>query len=212
MIWTMIRGLTITFVMFCTMGLSVSISAATDDDLDTLALWLTGSFSSERQAKFDSSYYHVELHMNRIWRSRTDGIWMIVEQAMATSAQAPYRQRVYRIRRVEENMIEIEIYAWKDPKRVIGAWKDSTLVAELTPSDLLQRRGCEVYLQRDEIKFFGSTHGTACSSDIRGASYATSEVNIAEKILTSWDRGFTTDGQQVWGAIKGPYYFLRQKP
>lgn len=207
-----IRGWAVVLVTLCTLGLAPSMRASADDDLDTLALWLTGSFSSERQAKFDSSYYHVELHMNRIWRPRTDGIWMIVEQAMATSPQAPYRQRVYRIRRVEENMIEIEIYVWKDPKRVIGAWMDSTIVAEMTPTDLTQRRGCEVYLQRDEFKFFGSTHGTACSSDIRGASYATSEVNIADKILTSWDRGYTTDGQQVWGATKGPYYFLRQKP
>ncbi len=207
-----IRRSIVALVMLCTMGLAPGVHAAADDDLDTLALWLTGSFSSERQAKFDSNYYHVELHMRRIWPTRTDGIWIIVEQAMASSPQAPYRQRVYRLQRVEENMIEIEIYTWKDPKRVIGAWKDSAMVAEMSPVDLLQRRGCEVYLQRDEFKFFGSTHGTACASDIRGASYATSEVNIAEKILTSWDRGFTPDGQQVWGATKGPYYFLRQKP
>lgn len=208
----MIRGLTLTAMVVLCLSRVPTVYAAADEDLDTLALWMTGSFSSERQAKFDTSYYHVELHMNRIWRTRTDGIWMIVEQAMATNPQAPYRQRVYRIRRVEENMIEIEIYTWKDPKPVIGAWRDSTLVADMSPSDLVQRRGCEVYLQRDEFKFFGSTHGTACTSDIRGASYATSEVNIAEKILTSWDRGFTTDGQQTWGAVKGPYYFLRQKP
>lgn len=212
MMFTAIRGLTVTFVVFLAMGVAPSMRAAGDEDLDTLARWLSGSFSSERQSKFDTSYYHVELHMNRIWRTRNDGIWMIVEQAMAASAQAPYRQRVYRIRRVEENMIEIEIYTWKDPKRVIGAWKDSAMLADLSPSDLMLRRGCEVYLQRDEFKFFGSTHSTACSSDIRGASYATSEVNIAEKLLTSWDRGFTADGQQVWGAVKGPYYFLRQKP
>lgn len=207
-----LRGLTLALLMVGSMSLAPSVHAAADEDLDTLAHWMTGSFSSERQAKFDTSYFDVHLHMSRIWRTRTDGIWMIVEQAMAASPQAPYRQRVYRIRRVEENMIEIEIYTWKDPKRVIGAWKDSTLVADLSPSELTQRRGCEVYLQRDEFKFFGSTHGTACTSDIRGASYATSEVNIAEKILTSWDRGFTSDGQQVWGAVKGPYYFLRQKP
>lgn len=95
---------------------------------------------------------------------------------------------------------------------MVGAWRDVTGLDDLSPSDLVRRRGCEVYLQRDEVKFLGSTHGTACSSDIRGASYATSEVQISANVISSWDRGFTSAGEQVWGAVKGPYYFLRQKP
>ncbi|MBU3698527.1 MAG: hypothetical protein FGM33_00750 [Candidatus Kapabacteria bacterium] len=209
-----------TRLLLCLGAVCVSVTAAAsarttsadDPDLDTLAMWLTGSFSSERHSKLDTSYYHVVLNMQRMWKDRTDGIWIVVEQAMAATPEAPYRQRVYRLLRVEENMIEIEIYAWKDPKRVVGAWKNIAALDELKPSDLALRRGCEVYLQRDDVKFFGSTHGTACASDIRGASYATSEVQIAASVITSWDRGFTTSGDQAWGAVKGPYYFLRQNP
>lgn len=200
----------VAFIMASTV--SAARGTETDTDLDTLAMWLTGTFSSERHAKLDSAYRHVILNMQRMWKQRTDGIWIIVEQAMAETPDAPYRQRVYRLLRVEENMIEIEIYAWKDPKRTIGAWKDVAKLDELNPTDLVIRRGCEVYLQRDDVKFFGSTHGTACSSDIRGASYATSEVQIAASVITSWDRGFTASGEQAWGAVKGPYYFLRQIP
>lgn len=207
-----LRGLC-TAILLITFSLSASpLRAAGDEDLDSLVKWLSGSFSSQRQSAVDTAYFHVDLHMGRIWNDRTDGIWMIVEQAMAKSPQAPYRQRVYNIKRVEENMIELIVYAWKDPKRVIGGWKDASLVADLSPADLTLRRGCEVYLQRDEFKFLGGTHGTACSSDIRGASYATSEVQIADKIIASWDRGYAATGDQVWGAVKGPYYFLRQKP
>ncbi|MFN4907905.1 MAG: chromophore lyase CpcT/CpeT [Bacteroidota bacterium] len=183
-----------------------------DVDIDTLAMWLTGSFSSQKHSEIDSAYHNVVLNMQPFWKQRTDGVWIIVEQAMAATPDAPYRQRVYRVLRVEENMIEIEIYTWKDPKRVVGAWRDVTGLDDLSPSDLVRRRGCEVYLQRDEVKFLGSTHGTACSSDIRGASYATSEVQISANVISSWDRGFTSAGEQVWGAVKGPYYFLRQKP
>lgn len=203
-------GIALLTIMF---SLSAStLRAADDEDLDSLVKWLSGSFSSQRQSTVDTAYFNVDLHMNRIWNDRTDGVWMIVEQAMATSPQAPYRQRVYNIKRVEENMIELVVYAWKDPKPVVGGWKDASLVGSLRPSDLTLRRGCEVYLQRDEFKFLGGTHGTACSSDIRGASYATSEVQIADKIIASWDRGYSAKGDQVWGAVKGPYYFLRQKP
>lgn len=183
-----------------------------DVDIDTLAMWLTGSFSSQKHSEIDSAYHNVVLNMQPIWKQRTDGVWIIVEQAMAATPDTPYRQRVYRVLRVEENMIEIEIYTWKDPKRVVGAWRDVAWLDDLSPSDLVRRRGCEVYLQRDEVKFLGSTHGTACSSDVRGASYATSDVQISATVISSWDRGFTSAGEQVWGAVKGPYYFLRQKP
>lgn len=181
-----------------------------DIDVEVLATWLEGSFSSQLQAKADTTYLDIRLRMKRIWHARTDGYWFVVEQAVATSQEAPYRQRVYNVRRVEENMIESRTFTWKDPSRVKGAWKDTTLVDGLTPSDLVLRRGCEVYLQLDAMHYFGSTHGTACSSDLRGASYATSEVKIYRDRIISWDRGFSADNQQVWGATKGGYVFVRQ--
>ena len=44
----------------------------------------------------------------------------------------------------------------------------------------------------------------------RGASYATSEVELREERITSWDRGYDGEGLQVWGATEGPYRFDRQ--
>lgn len=182
-----------------------------DIDLEVLAVWLEGSFSSKEQAATDSTYLDIRLRMKRIWHTRTDGYWFVVEQAVATSQDAPYRQRVYQVRRVEERMIESRTFTWKDPARVIGAWKDTTLVDGLDPSHLALRRGCEVYMQLDAIHFFGSTHGTACTSELRGASYATSEVKIYRDKIVSWDRGYSSDNAQVWGATKGGYVFLRQE-
>lgn len=182
-----------------------------DLDLEVLATWLEGSFSSQAQAAADTTYLDIRLRMKRIWHDRTDGYWFVVEQAVATSQDAPYRQRVYNVRRVEENMIESRTFTWKDPARVKGAWKDTTLVADLSPTDLVLRRGCEVYMQLDAKHFFGSTHGTACSSDLRGASYATSEVKIYRDKIISWDRGYAADNTQVWGATKGGYVFIRQE-
>jgi hypothetical protein len=66
-------------------------------------------------------------------------------------------------------------------------------------------------MQLDAIHFFGSTHGTACTSELRGASYATSEVKIYRDRIVSWDRGYSSDNAQVWGATKGGYVFLRQE-
>lgn len=181
-----------------------------DEDLEVLARWIEGSFSSEAQAKADTTYFDVRLHMKRIWHDRADGYWFLVEQAIAASQDKPYRQRVYHIRRVEENMIESRVFTWKAPSAVIGAWKDTTKLDGLDTDDLSIRRGCEVYMQMDDIMFFGSTHGTACASDLKGASYATSEVKIFHDRIISWDRGYSADGVQVWGAEKGGYVFIKQ--
>ncbi|MCX6140250.1 MAG: chromophore lyase CpcT/CpeT [Candidatus Kapabacteria bacterium] len=181
-----------------------------DADLEVLVAWMEGSFSSELQSKADTSYFNVRLHMKRIWRERTDGYWLLVEQAISTSLDKPYRQRVYHVHRVEENMIESQVYTWKKPAAVIGAWRDTTSLANLGLEDIAIRRGCEVYMQMDSEMFFGSTHGTACSSELRGASYATSEVKILANRIISWDRGFSSDGTQVWGATTGGYVFMKE--
>ncbi|MBC8124456.1 MAG: chromophore lyase CpcT/CpeT [Candidatus Kapabacteria bacterium] len=180
-----------------------------DEDLEVLAKWMDGSFSSELQSKADTTYFDVRLHMKRIWNDRTDGYWFVVEQAMSTSMDKPYRQRVYQVHRVEENMIESRTFTWKNPIAVVGAWRDSTLLEGLGIDDLVARRGCELYMQMDGLMFFGSTHGTACSSEIRGASYATSEVKILYNRIISWDRGFSADGVQVWGAKLAGYVFMK---
>ncbi|MGB0932242.1 MAG: CpcT/CpeT family chromophore lyase, partial [Chitinophagales bacterium] len=46
-----------------------------------------------------------------------------------------------------------------------------------------------------------------CGSTLRGATYATSKVNIYKDRLESWDQGFNDQDSQVWGAVKGPYIF-----
>jgi hypothetical protein len=36
-------------------------------------------------------------------------------------------------------------------------------------------------------------------------------VELSENMLLSWDRGFNTEGVQVWGAEKGGYRFVKKK-
>ena len=181
-----------------------------DEDLDSLLSWMEGDFSSARHHQHDSSFLDIDLHMKRIWHDRTDGAWFYVEQAVAANPTAPYRQRIYRVQRVEEGMLESIVYELPDPKGAIGAWQDVTRLDELQPDALKQRRGCEVYLQATGVSFVGGTHGTACRSALNGASYATSEVVIMPDRIVSWDRGWNASGTQVWGAETGGYHFFRE--
>jgi len=49
---------------------------------------------------------------------------------------------------------------------------------------------------------------------LNGAKYAISEVEISEKSITAWDRGFSEKDSLVWGPEKGGYVFhkLNEQP
>ena len=67
-------------------------------DIAVLTDFMVGSFSSAKQAEKDpENFRDIRLEMARIWPDRDDGVWLYVEQAVATSLARPYRQRVYRL-------------------------------------------------------------------------------------------------------------------
>lgn len=180
--------------------------------LPQLAGWMTGSFSSALQAAADSEYFDIRLRMTPIWGGRTDGPWLYVEQAVATSLDKPYRQRVYHLVEPSPGRYVSEVFELPgDPLRFAGAWKCDSLLAGLTPEALELRQGCGVHLRwnAEQQAYEGRTPGEGCLSTLKGAAYATSEVRIGADGLVSWDRGWDEHGLQVWGAVQGGYQFRR---
>lgn len=178
------------------------------NDLQTLADWMTGSFTSKAQAESDSSYSEIELEMVRIWPNRTDGHWLYVEQAVVSAKQRPYRQRVYQLTQQDQKTFRSAVYTIDNPLRFAGDWQKNDPLVEIIPDSLALREGCAVILKRITPEMFkGSTVEDKCKSSLRGANYATSEVQVFENRIISWDRGFDVDGNQVWGVEKGGYIF-----
>ena len=181
-----------------------------EDGLSLLASYLQGSFSSEEQSLRDTTYFNIILHMKRMWHERTDGIWIYAEQASASSADKPYRQRVYRLTQLPDGSFESAVFTFPDPLKYAGDWKSDKPLEDLNPSKLSPRTGCSVLLvKNDDGSFTGSTKGKGCESDLRSAKYATSVVTITKDEMISWDRGFNDNDQQVWGASKGGYIFKK---
>lgn len=181
------------------------------NDVEVLVEYMTGSFSSEEQAEKDSGYFNIELEMVKIWKDRTDGSWIYIEQAVAESKDKPYRQRVYQIKQRDDGKIESIVYSIPEPLRFAGDYKKEFPLLRLTSDSLLIREGCEVVLYRaDDGYFEGGTIDKNCSSDLRGASYATSEVMIDKDKMITRDRGFDENGNQVWGATEGGYIFKKK--
>ena len=177
-----------------------------------LAEWMTGSFSSAAQAESTEGYFDIRLETVRIWEGRDDGVWLYVQQGVADRFEEPYRQRIYHVGQDGERFSSAVYSLPGDPLELAGAWAEPERFDAMAPSDLSERTGCTVFLERQGNRFVGSTVEDRCTSQLRGASYATSEVEVSAEGLTSWDRGYDAAGEQVWGAEDGPYVFLRVEP
>jgi hypothetical protein len=197
--------------LFSVFIITFSITVAQEkSDIDVLASWMTGSFSSSEQAATDSHYFDIRLEMVRIWPWLTDGYWLYIEQAAAETKDKPYRQRVYHLINEGNEIIKSVVYELPDPMKYAGEYKLLNPLSSLKPAELVSREECSVYLKRmSEEVFEGSTLEKNCKSSLRGAVYATSEVRIMQDKLISWDRGFNDKGEQVWGATKGGYVFKK---
>jgi len=178
-------------------------------DVKKLYQIMQGFYSSEIQSMEDSSYYDIRLKMVPMW-TEFEGYWLYVEQAMADSENKPYRQRVYQLLLANDSTIESRVYTIKNGEQYYGDWKYDNPLEGLTLDSLTERKGCSIWLHKNEDgSFYGSTHNSDCESNLRGATYATSNVMITRQQLDSWDQGFNDSGKQVWGATKGPYQFQK---
>lgn len=199
----------LTLALLLTLGVALQAQKR-DKDLETLVKYMQGGFTSAAQAAVDTNYYDISLHMTRIWEQRTDGYWLYVEQAVTKMLDKPYRQRIYHVVHQADGSFESAVYTLPDDKAAVGAWKNPTLLAQVTVEQLETRKGCAVILKKEGKAFAGATNGNDCESNLRGAKYATSKVSITKKGINSWDQGFDAAGNQVWGAENGPYLFVRQ--
>lgn len=186
-------------------------SGKKDSQFDRLVSYMTGSFNSAAQAARDSDFYDITLHMYPIWKER-EGTWLYVEQAVTANQAKPYRQRIYRLEKEGLTNFKSSVYTLKEPQRYTGAWQTPEKFDSLPLDEIELKDGCEVYLQVGALgQFTGSTGLKTCPSDLRGAAYATSKVTISKDKIVSWDQGFNEAGEQVWGAEKSGYEFVKLK-
>lgn len=201
-------------VVFFMNGCGKPKAPSMSEEILELADLMTGSFSSEAQAKeFPDDYWDIRLEMVQIWQERKDGIWLYIEQASANNLVKPYRQRIYHLYDGPDQTFVSEVYTLPgNPLAFAGAYKDIARFKDLPADSLTIRDGCDIILKKKGPgQFEGSTEGNGCESKLGNAVYASSEVTITPEMLTSWDRGWDSDGNQAWGAEKGAYKFEKIK-
>jgi len=174
------------------------------ENLENLVSWMTGYFSSHNQSQSDSNFLDIRLKMGRIWNDNEDGYWVYVEQAVA--GYAPYRQRIYHVF-LDGSQLRDEIFTIPNEDNYVGGCQNPSLFDNLDPDMLIIKDGCDVFFSWDGEKFYGTTEGVGCISTTNGASYATTELELTNTYMSSWDQGWNSNGVQVWGSTVGPYMF-----
>jgi CpeT protein len=177
-----------------------------DIELEELISLMTGSFNSERQSKIDTSFRDVSIHMYPIWQDR-EGKWLYVEQSLSDRQEEPYRQRIYKLSRENDSTFRSDIYTIPNAGLWACRWQTPEFFDRLLLETISIREGCEVLIKKVDDKFIGKTRGKNCPSDLQGATYVTSEVEISNNRIVTWDRGFNELDSLVWGALKGGYIF-----
>ncbi len=179
--------------------------------LDKFCTFLKGEYNSQAQSSRDTNYYNISLVMFPIWEKETDAKYFYVEQAMSGKEDKPYRQRVYKVYQTGPTTIVSAIYTIKKQEDYVKLQESIKKQKSFSKDEIEYKEGCDVFLEYDGTRFYGGTVDKKCLSNLRGAKYTATEVQIFEDKLISWDRGFTDAGFHAWGATAGGYIFDKIK-
>ena len=200
----------ISTTLFIFLSCSGAKKAGYSKDIRELQSIMSGSFDSSAQSLTDSTYFDISMHIYPIWKNKK-GVWLYVEQGMSTKPEKPYRQRIYKLEEIRQGQFISKVFKIENDERFIGKWNDPSFFKAFGPEILTEREGCEVYLNVKSPGIYeGSTKNQNCASTMGGAVYATSIVTINKNSISSWDRGFDSKDKQAWGAVTGPYVFIKK--
>lgn len=185
--------------------------------LEQLANLLCGEFSNQTQA-LDSPAWFVNL---RLWQKRTplfsdDSITLFLEQAPALKLDQPYRQRLLRLFEKQDQLYG-QYYQFKDFGTWKGAGAQTDRLEALSLDDVDDLPGCRVGIADDGAQSFKAqlVPGGKCEFEyagqmrqvIVGFDVAATATGVE---LKTYDKGIDPEtGKGLWGALMGPYEFVR---
>lgn len=187
-----------------------------DNTLDRLFSLLAGEFSNASQA-LDSPAWFVNL---RLWQRPVpelvpDSRWLFLEQANVLKTDQPYRQRLLRLFQSEGQLFG-QFYQFNDVQAVTGAGQHPERLQALTLEQVELLPGCRLAIAPTPTGFEAQMPAECrCFFDYAGQQREVKlgfEVqNCSEGIhLLSYDRGIDPQtGQGLWGALLGPYRFIK---
>ena len=188
--------------------------SASSNDLLTLASWMAGDFSNQKQAFANSRLYaHIRIFFRPLPVEFFNGIGFYSEQVYDHDLWTPYRQGVHRLIPQGEQ-IYVENYSLKDAILYAGSGHNLDILKTLTPDCLERRYHCSMIFWREGEMFKGGVEpGNQCLIQRNGRlTYLVSDVELTEHTWVSLDRGMDVNThEQVWGSTAGPLQFEKKQ-
>ena len=183
-----------------------------NNDLITLAQWMAGDFSNQKQAlNQPREFSHIRVFWRPLPFEFFGGIGFYSEQMYDYDLWAPYRQGIHRF--VDQgDRIYIENYALKNAMRYAGAAREQSILNTITSEVIERRIACSMVFRRHGQEFRGEVEpGNQCLIERNGAqTYLVSNVQVSDGCWSSWDRGLNCEThERVWGGEHGPMHFER---
>ena len=181
-------------------------------DITTLARWFAADFSNQQQALDNPPLFaHIRVCMRPLPYQLLNGLSLYLEQAYDITLNQPYRVRVLKLV-PSENHIEIENYIIDQEAEFYGASRHPQRLKNLKTEYIKKLPGCTFITKWTGKSFKGEVEpGKGCTVVREGKStYLKSYFEINEHKFISHDTGYDPEtDQQVWGAIAGPFEFVR---
>lgn len=186
------------------------MSGMTSTDLVTLARWMAGDFSNQKQALANpKDYAHIHVFFRPLPFEFFSGIGLYSEQVYDYDLWKPYRQGIHRLVE-QEDQIYIENYSLVNAYLYAGAARELSILKTIGSDCIERRHHCSMIFKREGDLFRGGVEpGNRCLIEKQGCqTYLVSDVEVTETTWASLDRGLDINThEQIWGSTFGPLRF-----
>lgn len=191
-------------------------------ELIALAQYLCGEFENREQAIAEPArYVHLRLWQRPVPLFQSDSLTLFAEQASIVNLDHPYRPRIMRLQALpsDASQLQVQYYSFKSPEAVRGAGRDRTVLDKLTLDDLELLPGCLLSVSHQCLA--AQTYHFQASLLPEARCCFTYQGEIRQVSLgfeatpdefLSYDKGIdTATGQAIWGALWGPFRFVKRQ-
>lgn len=177
-----------------------------------LAAYMSGGFVADDP---DGGEARVRLRIEPVHLDRWDlhdGLRMFV--ALQPEADAPWLQAFYRVVPGADGRVIVESWRFRDDAlNAVGSPTPLSRIERLSLDDMQRLEGCDIPFELGADGRFTGEHAPrgACRNSHGGADYVWASKIIEPNTMIWWERGYTDDGEAVWGPESGGYVLERRE-
>ena len=195
------------------LALATAQSALTglDEDFERFLEWFPAEYDNNEQVwqqkvdevPEDERLEHIHHIFLPVEAPNIGQHTFFVRQYMDGDYENVYRQRLYSlVPDREENAIRLKIYSFHDEAKYRDTDQDPSIIRDLTPEEVRNMPGCDVFWRFEQDHFVGTMKDKACFyfSERMGQNiYITDELKLTESEIWINDEAFDEAGNRVFG-------------